>query len=346
MKPADIIDRSGETHSDILDGEEPARDADAAGSQDHTPQDGGAVGAEEDYTSELGEGPEGLEIGPHPPPDGEPPDTDDGGPFGLMPVTQNDPFHFVYYFKPGRAPTDKQLVLALKIGGLMQQLSRFRENPTATKLAGQLRGIFQAGLVQASAAEPDIFDQHVTALETDFLNRVVTPAHRARISRPTFNTVYAFAASSILGFLLYYFFTSAAAPTNWSGYAALFSSLLFVVSGTLLGRLFFMVVTHQSLVTSINQFDTDGARIGSGGFVIFLDAIVGVIAFLVFYTGFLQIAIGADEVGSNSEQVRSALSTLDIKSKPSVAYLFGVIVGIARTQFIARVSSLARERLE
>ncbi|WP_423209324.1 hypothetical protein E2976_15155 [Paracoccus yeei] len=271
---------------------------------------------------------------------------DDTGPFGLLPRKDSDPFSFSYYLKPGIAQSDKQLALALRVGSLMQQISRFRADPTAANLAEQLRGIFQAGLVQASTSEADVFDRHVSALETEFLNRVVTPAHRSRISEPTFNTLYAFIFLSVLGALLYHSNLYTTPDSSLAGYGKIFSSLIFVVAGTLLGRLFFMVATHQTMVTSINQFDTDGARIGNGGFVIFLDAIVGVIAFLVFFTGFLQIAIGANEVNDSTEQVRSALSTLDIKSKPSVAYLFGVIVGIARTQFIARVSSLSRERLE
>ncbi len=266
------------------------------------------------------------------------------GPFGLG--ASEDPFSFYYFIRPGQSPTDVQFALALRISSLIGQIGRFKsvkdpeQNALAHRLANDLRDVFSAGLAQEVTVEIDHFVKEVDAREEEFMSRILTPAHRGRISGPAWATFFCMLLALLVAT------TADAIDAKLLTFYAfpLLDTFAFVVSGALLGRLLFLVMTHQTRLTSIGQYDDDGARIGRGGFVIFLDAVIGVIACLAFVNGFIVIAIGIETPATGAADAGSGLSTLAIKESPLIAFFFGVIVGVARTEFIARFSGMARQQ--
>jgi hypothetical protein len=260
------------------------------------------------------------------------------GPFGLDPP-QSDPFELRYYKKDGANPTDDHYALAEAMSDLSEEIRAFRHHPDAQALREDLRDLFSAVLVQRDHP-PKRFAARVAVIERRFFANVVTPMHRQNLNGPVVISIAVFIGLMAL----------AQVPKDWLtatltgvigtdfGLGAL-RFYAFTVAGTLLGRLLYFAISWGNVVTSLETYALARAQAGSVWLSLFFDLIVGVAACAIFSSGLIVI-----EVGTGSDNA-GGFSTNNIDSAPLTAFVTGLLVGLAKTEFLARLGALARERL-
>lgn len=278
------------------------------------------------------------DFAPDPNDDDPPPRGGSTGPFGLDPPP-GDPLDLRYYVKPGATPTDDHYALAETMSDLSEEIRAFQDHPDAQALREDLRDLFSAVLVQRDLP-PKRFAARVAAIERRFFTGVVTPLHRRNLNGPAFISIIVFIALLALAQVPKDWLTATltgAIGTDFGLGALRFYA--FTVAGTLLGRLLYFAISWGNVVTSLETYALARAQAGSVWLSLFFDLVVGIAACAIFSSGLIVI-----EVGTGSDNV-GGFSTNNIDSAPLTAFVTGLLVGLAKTEFLARLGALARERV-
>jgi uncharacterized membrane protein len=262
------------------------------------------------------------------------------GPYTIT-GTEAEPFDWRYRLRPGKTPSREQHALAEAASGLADKLRRFRGEAEARDLALRLRHMVEAVLVQrGDSDEAERYLETVAEMETEFFRGVVTPKHRENLNGPVL--------ISVLAFLVILFATRLGAPAL----EAVMGSLLpqpvalagiepfgYVVAGTLLGRLLYFSISWGEAVTSLEDYALARAQARAVWLSLMFDVIVGIAACAAFVSGLIVIAIGVGQGGGG-------ISTAEIATNGLVAFVFGMIVGLAKTDFLNRLKTVAKERTQ
>jgi hypothetical protein len=236
-------------------------------------------------------------------------------------------FDWNYYVKPGATPTEDQLKLAEAIFALADKLSQFSTDPAAERMRQNLQDLFTATLVQGFSGGLDRYVAQVANRERSFFVTIVTPMHRALLKKPVLWSLAAF-----IGILVAANYVSA----TIGGVGGInVRPFAFVCAGVLLGRLFYYATAWGEVVASLEDYELSASISSSALLSVLFDLIIAVAACVAFVSGFIVVTIGAGQDGSGG------LSTSAIATEALPAVVFGMIVGIAKTDFIARLRKSA-----
>lgn len=249
------------------------------------------------------------------------------GPFGLT-VPDDAKFDWIYFVRPGATPTDDQLKLAEAIFGLSDQLAPFGAEPAAERMRQGLQDLFSATLVQAFTGELDRYLAQVEARERTFFRTIVTPANRKLLVKPVLCSLGAFAV--ILA-------TATFGTSLLGAVAADLRPYAFVCAGVLLGRLVYYGAAWGEVVATLEAYELSASMSASALLSVLFDLVVAIAACAAFASGFIELTIGAGEDGAGG------ISTSAVATNASVAFVFGMIVGIAKTDFVARLRKTASQ---
>ena len=258
-----------------------------------------------------------------PAPDDTPPAVT--GPFGLV-VPDTAKFEWNYYVKPGATPSEDQLKLAEAIFALSDKLSFFSKDPVAERMRQTLQDLFSATLVQGFTGGLDRYLAQVANRERSFYRTIVTPLHRKLLVRPVLWSLAAFLG--ILACALIF-------PAQMKLQGLDLHPYAFVCTGVLLGRLVYYAAAWGEVVASLEDYELSASISSSALLSVLFDLILAVAACAAFVSGFIVFTIGAGQDGSGG------VSTSKIATDPTLAFVFGMIVGIAKTDFISRLRKSA-----
>jgi hypothetical protein len=255
------------------------------------------------------------------------------GPFGM--IENGNPWDWTYHVREGATPTPVEHDLAERIAALSDKIEPFRDCPGAMALLDDLKRLFGAVLVQGGIA-PDRYLPMVDAHETRFLTTIVTPAHRANLRKPVLVSVLA------LVLILLVAEVPAVSLQAWMGNTLSFpldvSNLrpfALVIAGTLLGRLLYYATSWGETVVDVATYDLAQAQSRSVAVSLLFDVIVGTAACAVFLSGLIVITIAEGTGGTGG------FGTGQIATNGMVAFVVGILVGLAKTEFLARLRKVA-----
>lgn len=263
------------------------------------------------------------------------------GPFGM---NENDnPWDWTYFVRDGATPTPVEHDLAERIAALSDRIEPFRTCDGATALLDDLKRLFGAVLVQGGVA-PDRYLPMVDAHEKRFLTTIVTPAHRANLRKPVLVSVLA------LVLILLVAEVPATSLQAWMGNTLAFpldvSNLrpfALVIAGTLLGRLLYYATSWGETVVDLTTYDLAQAQSRSVAVSLLFDVIVGTAACAVFLSGLIVITIAE---GTGGTAGTGGFGTGQIATNGMVAFVVGILVGLAKTEFLARLRKVALSKAQ
>ncbi|WP_425039087.1 hypothetical protein [Primorskyibacter sp. S187A] len=260
------------------------------------------------------------------------------GPKGPLKLVRKSEFEWAYEARAEHSLTDDQSWLVAEITGLLNQMYEFRDQDGTKRLMERLADTFAATLDDGYDGDLEPHIQQVEKTRHEFFRRCVKPAHRRRLNWPIFMTV-----AVLVGFM---FLGGTAGSTlsksiiGFLGTPEETTPFFFMIAGVLVGRLIYFGMAHGEKITSLEMYFALERELSSPIVTLLFDIITGFVACLLFVTGIIVISLGG---GENSGD--AAISTLHVIDNPMLAIAFGVLVGVAKAQFLKKMVGLATERV-
>lgn len=256
---------------------------------------------------------------------------------GPLKLVKKSDFEWAYEVRPGATLSDDQSRLVAEITGLLNQMYEFRKQENTPRLMQRLADIFGATLDDHYEGDLTPYFEQVDKTRNEFFRRSVKPEHRRKLNWPIGITLLV-----LVGFIFLGGTASSALSQSIIGFLGAPEQTVpffFMIAGVLVGRLIYFGMAHGEKITSLEQFFALERELSSPFVTLLFDVVTGFVACLLFVTGILVIAIGGGE-GTDA-----AFSTLHVKDNAMLALAFGVLVGVAKAQFLKKMVDLARERM-
>lgn len=259
------------------------------------------------------------------------------GPFALKPVDPDNWKLDWYINSDTRDPTPKEMEFATKIDLLATRVERFKSSEKLENIRDDILKLFSATLVAEFNLGPNSVESQLDEIRDSFFRDVVGPEFRQASSRPIFLYI-AFAigifALTLVSGALVNLLPKDVLPMD----TMTVGSLLIFVTGTFVGRTFFMGVNYVNPISSMETYHALKRSTESRWTALTLDAVFAFVVWLIFHQGFIILALGGTK-GPESSNTVAALSTLDIGTNAWISLTFGVGVGIARSGFTQRITT-------
>lgn len=263
---------------------------------------------------------------------------DDLGPLGIQ-DNSSDGWDWHYYYRRGATLDERQTEFLAVCDKLACTLREMPRSASADGIMLRLKRTFGAVLVQRFSGDISRQVAAVIELEAEFFRTVVTPLHQQRILYPVKMTFIALCFFSICAIMLEILNVKAEIITSET-----VRPFVYVLIGCLAGRLLYYGTEFAEAVTSLPQYFERAREARYPGVTIFFDLIIGFTACLFFITGVIIIAFGGEQNASN-DTVDAAITSLMIKDNALLAIVFGLLVGVAKAEFLAKVVGTAKRGL-
>ncbi|TWF54738.1 hypothetical protein [Neorhizobium alkalisoli] len=273
------------------------------------------------------------------PPNGQ---QDGTGPLGID-NKDNEGWDWNYYFKQGATLNEQQYEIVAMIIRLASILRQLPKTAVSSEIMQRIKGIFSATLVQSFSGDLKRMKDEIDSAEKEIFTRVATPEYRMTLKRPVKLTVLAIAITGALyiaGILLATYTSVGQSLPQ----LATVNTFFLVAIGCLFGRVIYYGMSFSEKIASIDTYLEKVGEVSHIEMAIFFDVAVGVAACLLFITGLVVIAFGGDPDAATGS-VRAAITSLMIKDNPLLALAFGLLVGIAKTEFLMRLGRIGRDRI-
>lgn len=253
-----------------------------------------------------------------------PRDPEPAGNFGLNET--GDDWEWSTYIHTNATPSKAQYEFEARIGRIAESLRELGKSDETKPIMEQLKSLFSAALVQRKPDDLTPFSSQLDQIEARTCRTVARPKLREAI----FQSLGLSAVFMVLAILAGQYAPAVLADVNVNlGKAWAFG---LVVGGTFLGRALFHAMSYTSDLTDLGQYHKMQSQLGNPWVGILIDIIIGLAACVAFMSGFIIIAIGA-----SADAPSSGLNSLSVNDNAMSAFVFGMIVGVARSQFMARV---------
>jgi hypothetical protein len=271
-----------------------------------------------------------------------PPNTpqDPTGPLGIQ-DKDTEGWKWTYYFKKNATLNEQQYEIVALISKLAAILRQLPKTAASIDIMERLKDIFSATLVQSFSGDLKRAKEEIESAEREIFTRIATPEHRKVLVKPVTQTAVTVVAAAVLYAVSVYIpnlFAQSPPQLATAG------TILLVVIGCLLGRILYYGMSYSEKITSIDAYLEKEGEVSHVGMAIFFDIVVGIAACLLFITGLVVIAFGGDQDAATGS-VRAAITSLMIKDNPLLALAFGLLVGIAKTEFLARLTRIGKNGL-
>lgn len=260
------------------------------------------------------------------------------GPFGLVYLKKGDwaDCGWDYYVKSDRTPSNEQFEFAFQISELAKLVRDTERNALSESIMQDLFELFSAALVYINCDDLSNYRKLIDPINDKFYGTHLTKILVDKISRPIAITAIYTVAFLILAFsidsILKY-----TQINNRHIFPAQVIYLLFMLSGTMSGRVIFLGSIFLEGIRSMENYNSVSRQISITYIVTIIDVFISSIAFVVLSSGFITVVFGSTDPNN-----QSGFSSSQINSNSMIAFGFGVLVGIARTEFIKRLMQVAR----
>jgi hypothetical protein len=253
----------------------------------------------------------------------------DSGPFG---IGKDIEWAWDFYVKPGKTPTDEQFQLAVQLSELAGWIKDTGRDNVSQSLMDNVTGLFSAALVNKVDGNLTHYKGQADSISKELFNGYLTNTIQRRLTNPIL--FISVVATLLIIMSLFYKKWAAAYPEVLP---AATQSIFLMISGTLFGRIFYFGATYLETIKSMEQFRNIVTQTSRIYIMLIFDIVVSSIAFVLFSSGFLVVTIGATE-----GKPGSGISSLLIPENGMIAVGFGILVGIARTEFIKKIREVAK----
>ncbi|MEM9761552.1 MAG: hypothetical protein AAF968_03415 [Pseudomonadota bacterium] len=241
------------------------------------------------------------------------------------------------------APTPVERDFARRLAARVNMIRGFKETKVARSVMQRAKDAFSVALVRDDAVtskDEDFLDggdyaKELEALDGQILRELAEPALLSRIK-----TYFYILVPTGLLLLLAVFAAIPLVPSEYSEYKAILTTTtpyILTTFGVLLGRAISFVPLARTQIESLMEYKKLIFRHRSPFLDLFFDILVGCIAALFFINNFIVIEIG--QVGGDG----MGISSRKIESNAHLAVGFGVLIGIVRSEFVARLIGNARD---
>jgi len=223
------------------------------------------------------------------------------------------------------------------------RIRAFSQGEISKDLMERVKEVFSVGLVGDQAIKRPDEDYETDGTLIQDLN-LVDAAIIDELAEPTFHgrvkTYFYFLVPAVLVLAAISFLLQPRLPAEYVPILISLRPYIFIVMGVLLGRAFSYIPLANLNIGSFSEYSDLIRNNRSPLLDLLFDALIGIVATLAFTTSFIVIEIGA--TGADG----SGISTKNIAADIEVAIVFGIIVGIARSEFISRLLGSAKKAVE
>lgn len=231
-------------------------------------------------------------------------------------------------------PTAEQSALSNRLGGVVILLSEMRASETVQRLFENARDLFSATLVRHHYEDVSQFGPHLDELEQRVCRVVARPAHQRTVIRAQ---GFAFVCAFIGAVLAVLFMNGATwIPPAWTLDVSHMDTLFFLFSGASLGRCVGLLISFYATMDSVQTYRDLQEQLAHPLSAALNDGVLAIVAYLVFITDLIVIAVGGDGA-------TGGLSSTKVADSAATATVFGLLVGLARAGFLERLSGFAHQ---